>query len=60
MTKYRDLKDDTLVHLALLGNDPAFEELVIRHTRAVKGTAYKVTGTSYSTEDASQDALVSA
>lgn len=60
MTKYRDHKDDTLVQLALLGEDEAFEELVTRHERAVKGTAYKVTGNSYSAEDASQDAFVSA
>ncbi len=60
MTKYRDHKDDTLVQLALLGQDEAFEELVTRHERAVKGTAFKVTGNSYSAEDASQDAFVSA
>ncbi len=60
MTKYREHKDDTLVQLALLGEDEAFEELVTRHERSVKGTAYKVTGNSYSAEDASQDAFVSA
>ncbi len=60
MTKYSDHRDDTPVQLALLGNDQAFEELVTRHERSVRGTAYKVTGNSYSAEDASQDAFVSA
>ncbi len=60
MTKYSDHREDTPVQLALLGNDQAFEELITRHERAVRGTAYKVTGNSYSAEDASQDAFVSA
>ncbi len=60
MTEYNDKKDDVLVELTLLGNSEAYEELVIRHERAVKGTAYKVTGNEYSAEDASQDAFVSA
>ncbi len=60
MTKFTDHKDDILVQMSLLGNDEAFEELVTRHERAVKGTAYKVTGNTYSAEDASQDAFVSA
>lgn len=60
MTVYNDKKDETLVELTLLGDEKAFEELVIRHERSVKGTAYKVTGNEYSAEDASQDAFVTA
>ncbi len=60
MTKHTDKKDDTLVQMTLLGDESAFEELVLRHERAVKGTAYKITGNTYSAEDASQDAFVSA
>ena len=52
--------DETLVELTLLGNDSAYSELVIRHEKAVKGTAYKVTGNEFSAQDASQDAFVSA
>ncbi|MBQ9544004.1 MAG: RNA polymerase sigma factor [Clostridia bacterium] len=52
--------DETLVELTLLGNDSAYSELVTRHEKAVKGTAYKVTGNEFSAEDASQDAFVSA
>ncbi len=55
-----DYKDEVLVEMTLLGNSGAYEELVIRHEKAVKGTAYKVTGNEYSAEDASQDAFVSA
>ncbi len=55
-----DYKDEVLVEMTLLGNNGAYEELVIRHEKAVKGTAYKVTGNEYSAEDASQDAFVSA
>ncbi len=60
MTAYSDKEDNTLVELTLLGEDRAYEELVTRHERAVMGTAYKVTGNTYSAEDASQDAFVSA
>lgn len=60
MKSYKDKKDDMLVEMTLLGEDRAFEELVNRHARAVKGTAYKVTQNEYSAEDASQDAFVSA
>ncbi len=60
MTEYFDKDDTTLVELTLLGESRAYEELVTRHERAVKGTAYKITGNTYSAEDASQDAFVSA
>ena len=54
------MTDETLVELTLIGNDSAYEELVKRHEKAVKGAAYKVTGSEYFAEDASQDAFVSA
>ena len=60
MTNYSDKPDYTLVELTLLGNDQAYGELVTRHEKAVKGTAYKITGNTYSAEDASQDAFVAA
>ena len=60
MKNYKEHRDGALVELTLLGNEKAYEELVIRHQNAVKGTAYKVTGNEYSAEDASQDAFVSA
>lgn len=50
--------DKTLVELTLLGDESAYEELVLRHQRAVMGTAFKVTHNHYSAEDASQDAFV--
>ncbi len=43
MAQYTDHKDSTLVQMTLLGNEQTFEELVSRHERAAKGTAYKVT-----------------
>ncbi len=60
MKDYTNKQDSVLVQLTLLGNENAYEELVTRYERAVKGTAYKVTGNAYSAEDASQDAFVSA
>lgn len=60
MNKHWNKNDKTLVELTLLGEESAYEELVIRHQRAVMGTAYKVTNNTYSAEDASQDAFVSA
>lgn len=60
MKKHLDKNDKTLVELTLLGDDSAYEELVIRHQRAVMGTAFKETGNSFLAEDASQDAFVSA
>jgi len=60
MNRYQDKKDNVLVEMTLLGDSEAFDALVLRHQNAVKGTAYKVTGNSFSAEDASQDAFVSA
>ena len=60
MNKYSDKKDGALVEMTLLGDDRAFEELVLRHQRAVMGTAFKVTENRFFAEDASQDAFVSA
>lgn len=60
MNAYSDKNDETLVELTLLGDDSAYEELVNRHEHSVMGTAYKVTGNTYSAEDASQDAFVAA
>ena len=52
MNEYSDKNDKTLVELTLLGDDSAYEELVIRHQRAVMGTAYKETENTFSAEDA--------
>ena len=60
MNGFNDKKDDFLVELTLLGNNQAFEELVIRYEKKVKGTAFKVTKNQFSAEDASQDASVCA
>ncbi len=60
MTEFFDKEDSVLVQLTLLGDENAYAELVTRHERSVKGTAYKVTHNSHSAEDASQDAFVSA
>ncbi len=60
MKNYKEHKDSILVDMTLLGDERAFEELVKRHEKNVKGTAYKTTGNSFSAEDAAQDAFVSA
>ncbi len=60
MKNYKEHKDSTLVDMTLLGDERAFEELVKRHEKSVKGTAYKTTGNTFSAEDAAQDAFVSA
>lgn len=60
MNKYSEMNDGSLVQLTLLGEDRAYEELVIRHEKSVLGTAYKVTRNTYSAEDAAQDAFVCA
>ncbi|MBP5609902.1 MAG: RNA polymerase sigma factor, partial [Clostridia bacterium] len=60
MKEYAEKPDDALVELTLLGNEAAFAELVTRHEKAVKGTAFKVTHNPWSAEDAAQDAFVSA
>ncbi len=56
----KDKNDGILVEMSLLGDQTAYEELVIRHEKSVKGTAYKITENEFSAEDASQDAFVSA
>lgn len=60
MDSYYDKDDSTLVQMTLLGDNAAFQELVVRYERAVQGTAYHVTGCRFSAEDAAQDAFVSA
>ena len=60
MNHLKDQKDETLVDLTLLGNDAAYEELVIRYGKLVNSVAYRITGNKYSAEDAAQDAFVSA
>ena len=60
MNIYSEKNDEVLVELTLLGDENAYRELVVRHEKAVKGTAYKLTDNIYSAEDASQDAFVSA
>ena len=47
MKNYKEHQDGALVELTLLGNEKAYEELVIRHEKAVKGTAFKVTGNEF-------------
>lgn len=60
MNSLKHKNDGLLVEMSLLGDQTAYEELVIRHEKSVKGTAYKVTENEFSAEDASQDAFVSA
>ena len=60
MIQYTAEKDEILVDLTLMGNSRVYEELVIRHEKAVMGTAVKVIGNEYSAENAAQDAFVSA
>lgn len=60
MNDFKDKKDSFLVEMSLLGSNKAYEELIIRHEKSVKGTALKITENEYSAEDASQDAFVSA
>jgi len=57
---YKNECDKRLVELTLCGNSLAFEELVIRHQKAVLGTAYKITHDHYKAEDAAQEAFVAA
>ena len=60
MLKYKDESDKRLVELTLCGDGRAFEELVVRHEKAVLGTAYKITRDHYKTEDVAQEAFVAA
>ena len=50
MNNYTDKSDGTLVELSLIGEQLAYEELVKRYEKAVKGTAYKVTGNQFSAD----------
>lgn len=60
MRKYRDMDDGTLVNLALLGEEDAFEELVERYEDKVKQKAAAIIGNPYSAEDAAQDTFLAA
>lgn len=60
MPLYKDESDKRLVELTLCGDGRAFEELVVRHEKAVWGTAYKITHNHYMAEDAAQEAFVAA
>ena len=60
MSMYKNECDKRLVELTLCGDGLAFEELVIRHEKAVMGTAYKITHDQYKAEDAVQEAFVAA
>ncbi len=60
MTPYTHESDSTLVELCRRGEQAAYEELVTRYERAVKGTACKMLGNRTVAEDASQDAFLSA
>ena len=60
MPVYKEECDRRLVELTLCGDSGAFEELVVRHTGAVLGTAFKITGNHYSAEDAAQEAFAAA
>lgn len=60
MSMYKNECDKRLVELTLCGDGLAFEELVIRHEKAVLGTAYKITNDSNKAKDAAQEAFVAA
>jgi RNA polymerase sigma-70 factor (ECF subfamily) len=60
MTKYSEMDDGTLVNLALLGEDSAFEELVERHESEVKKKAESIIGNPFSAEDIAQDTFLAA
>ena len=47
MAMYKNECDKRLVELTLCGDGLAFEELIIRHEKAVLGTAYKITNDHY-------------
>lgn len=58
MTNYREMDDGTLVDLALLREDGAFEELVERHEGEVKKKAVSIIGNPYTAEDIAQDTFL--
>lgn len=57
---YSEQTDDILVGLTLIGDENAYEALVLRYQKAVLASAYSVIQNSYMAEDAAQDAFVSA
>ena len=57
---YSGFTDETLVSLSLLGENNAFEVLVIRYQKAVTASAYSVTRNKSLAEDVMQDSFVSA
>lgn len=52
--------DAATVALARGGNSAAFRELVDRHSRAVSGVAYRITGNASDAEDVVQEAFIRA
>ncbi len=57
---YRHQTDETLVMLTLAGEQSAYEELVVRHQKAVVAAADSVIHSRFMAEDAAQDAFVTA
>ena len=57
---YYELTDETLVNLTLLGNNEAFEALVIRYQKKVISSAYSITKNYHLAEDVMQDSFVTA
>ncbi|MCL1794414.1 MAG: sigma-70 family RNA polymerase sigma factor [Oscillospiraceae bacterium] len=57
---YYDLPDETLVNLTLLGNNKAFESLVIRYQKKVMASAYSITRDHHLAEDVMQNSFVAA
>ena len=57
---FKDQNDATLVDLTLLGNESAFETLVLRWQKPAMLCATAVTSNHYTAEDAVQDAFVTA
>lgn len=58
--KYGTLTDETLVSLTLLGNNEAFEALVIKYQRSVTASAYSIVRNASLAEDIMQDTFVGA
>ena len=58
--QYNEFTDETLVSLTLLGDNTAFETLVLRHRKAVNASAYSITRDVHMAEDIMQDTFVSA
>ena len=57
---YLEQTNETLVTLSLAGDEKAYEALVLRYQKAVLAASYSVTRNLYLSEDAAQDAFVSA